>query len=258
MSEVQIIVPADVAPTINPNSPEHVSGRQVHRRILDFTRGGPANLDVGYNQSKAGIDVMTPYAYTKDEYCYNAAGRVRAESDGTPRDVVTGMFMWRPAGAATQRITVLEDYISICAFGPARTDGWSHRLPEDQVGRWDGPPDQKPRVQFKAVADVPPSDFRDLEMVAGEGVHRRVFDTPRMEVSHTMLKAGATLTGRPREREDIYWLESGAVTVSVAGASKPLGKREFLRVPAGATLEKLVADMPSTLIRWSAPASVEN
>ncbi len=46
--------PLDVAPTIRPDSPAHVEGRMVHRRVMMPSRGGPASLDISYNNYRGG------------------------------------------------------------------------------------------------------------------------------------------------------------------------------------------------------------
>lgn len=250
---MKIIRPDDIAPTINPAIPEHVDGRQVHRRILSHPDGGPSTIDVGFNQSSVEMNVTEPYAYDKHEYCYNVRGSVRVVNDDGMAEVGTGAFMWRPARAASYRISTMGNYSSICAFGPARTDGWSHRLPPEEVGKWDGDPADKPQPQFRSVADVAPTPFPGAR-VSGTVAYRQMFDTAHMEVSHIILEDGSTLAIVAQDREDIYWLETGMATIMAGDVGLTLNAGEFLHVGPGESIDELAVQGKSVLIRWSAPA----
>ncbi|MBB6123694.1 hypothetical protein [Sphingobium subterraneum] len=252
---MKIIRPEDVEPTINPNAAEHRDGTHVHRRILSHPHGGPATLDLGYNVSRVELDVQIPYAYNRDEFCYNVQGSVRAESDGAVVDARQGLFMWRPAGAATQRIATFGDYISICAFAPARTDAWSHRLPAEEVGKWDGDPDKKPRLTFRAWEDVEPEASGDDSPSVGADV-RHIFDTPRMQVTRVTLSRDTRLPIGKRGREDIYWLESGTVSASAGTETLTWRPGEFLQVRPGDTVDAFEALDDACFLRWSAPAAL--
>ncbi|WP_313803221.1 hypothetical protein [Sphingobium sp.] len=251
---MKIIRPDDVEPTVNPNAMEHKDGSQVHRRILSYPDGGPSTIDVGYNQSSRELDIAIPYAYNKHEYCYNIRGSVRAVNDGETVEAGTGMFMWRPAGAATYRVSTADNYSSICAFGPARTDGWSHRLPPEEVGKWDGDPAGKPQPQFRSLEDVASSPFAGAR-ASGTIIHRKMFDTPHMEVSHTIMEESASLEIAAHDREDVYWLESGAASVTSGDINLMMNAGEFLHVRPGESIEALAVRGRSVLLRWSAPAA---
>lgn len=232
---------------MNPASAEHRDGRQVHRRILSRLEGGPASIDVGFNRSAAGLDYATPYAYDRDEFCYTAAGSARMQSDGETVDFVAGQFMWRPAGAATQRFTVTSAYNSICAFGPARTDAWSHLLPPSRLDTEDGGA-SRPRLQFRSAGDVEP-----LAGTAPGVTHRVIFDAAAMEVSHIMLARGTRATLSQPGRDQVYFLEAGELVVSGDAGSLPVVGGQFLFVPAGGRLDPLSAEQDCVLVRWSAP-----
>ncbi len=240
-----VIDPLKVEPTINQASAEHRDGRQVHRRILSRSAGGPASIDVGYNRSKAGLDYAQPYAYDRDEFCYTAAGVARMESDGNIVDFAAGMFMWRPAGAVTQRFSVVADYNSICAFGPARVDTWSHMLPQARFAA----AGERPCVQFRSFAEVEP----ERSGAFGDGVeHRRIFTTPMMQVTHTVIPRGAVAYVSSSGRDEIYFLEQGSLSATVDGCSHRLPSGQFLIISAFQRCKGFAAETDCTLICWSA------
>lgn len=251
---MKIIRTEEVEPTINPASTEQRDGSQTHRRILSRLTGGPAALDIGYNRTTVPLDVAIAYAYDRDEFCYNARGSVRVENEAGPATASEGMFMWRPAGAATFHFKTEGEYISICAFGPARIDAWSHRLPAEKIGQWDGDPADKPKVHFRAADDVVPSVFPNAA-VTGSITHRLIFDTPRMEVSQTIMVESASLAIAAHNREDVYWLERGRVSLSAGGESLSWSGGEFLQVRPGENIDRLHADADAVFIRWSAWAT---
>lgn len=241
---MNVIDPNDIEPTINPASAEHRDGRQVHRRILSAMRGGPGSIDIGYNRSVAGLDYAVPYAYNRDEYCYTAAGSARMQSSGETVDFVAGQFMWRPAGAVTHRFTVTSAYNSICAFGPARIDAWSHLLPKAEIEAHDG----SLRPQFRNVSDAKPLEGTD------QGVtHRVIFDTPFMEVSHIMLSQGAQAHLSQPARDQVYFLENGSLLVSNKADSRRVREHQFLIVGAEQRFDMLAAEQDCIIVRWSAP-----
>lgn len=240
-----VIDPYEIEPTINPALAEHRDGRQVHRRILSRMRGGPASIDVSFNLSALGLDYAVPYAYDRDEICYTAAGSARMQSDGETVDFAAGLFMWRPAGAVTQRFTVTKAYNSICAFSPARPDAWSHVLPPSRIGAQGA---SRPRLHFRAAADVQP-----LPGTAGGLTHRVIFDAPAMVVSHITLTRGTRAELSQPGRDQVYFLESGALVVPTVTGPQRVAKGQFLFVPAGQRLETLPAEQDCVLIGWSAP-----
>lgn len=244
---MRVIDPADVEPTVNPASEEHREGRQVHRRILSLMTGGPASIDLGYNRTAEGIDFAVPYAYDRDEFCYTAAGSTRMQNDGETWDFVAGQFMWRPVGAATQRFTVTSAYNSICAFGPARVDGWSHILPESYHKADDGAA-ARPRVQFLNALDVAP------RANSGAGVtYRQIFDTPVMEVAHISLDRGARADLSEAGRDQVYFLERGSFAAVTDQQDIAVRQGQFFIVAAADHFGALVAEQDCVLIRWSAP-----
>lgn len=248
--QMHVIDPNNVEPTINQASAEHRDGRQVHRRILSPIKGGPASIDVGFNRTAEGIDYAVPYAYNRDEFCYTAGGSARMQCDGRTVDFLAGQFMWRPAGAATQRFTVTSAYNSICAFGPARVDGWSHILPEDYHRKSDLE-DERPQVQFRSPEEVEPRGDSESGVT-----HRIMFDTPHMEFSHIVLEAGAEAHLSRTGRDEVYFLEAGAFTISASEGSKRVKAGQFLFIPADEQFDLLRAEQNCVVIHWSAPASV--
>jgi mannose-6-phosphate isomerase-like protein (cupin superfamily) len=208
---------------------------------------------MGFNQSKGELDVAIAYAYDRHEFCYNVRGSAVAYNDGETVNVRAGTFMWRPAGAVTRRVTTADDYASICAFGPARTDGWSHRLSPERIDELRQLTDGPVRPQFRSVDQVPEVPFAD-GTVHGPVIHRVIFDTPQMVVSHIIFGSDGALAVEAQKREDIYWLESGKALVDARGSSLFLNEGEFLHIRPGEAIEKLTAQGPSVLIRWSAPA----
>lgn len=242
---MQVIDPDDIEPTVNLSSAEHRDGRQVHRRILSRLRGGPASIDIGFNRSATGLDYAVPYAYNRDEYCYTVAGCARMQSDGEAVDFAAGMFMWRPVGAATQRFTVTSPYNSICAFSPARTEAWGHLLPPAQIRDSAGMPN-RPRPQFRNPADV-----AQLATTEPGVTHRVMFDTPGMEFSHIALTSGVRARLSETHRDQVYYLEAGALFVSGETGSADVGEGQFLFVPSDENFDVLEAKSDSTLIRWS-------
>src|SRR5690606_32497764 len=110
--------------------------------------------DIDYNEYAGDLGGRLSYAYTKDEFCYQTSGRIVTESRGVVDDVQPGTFMWRPAGAATDAIEFVEDSVTSCAFGPAREDDWSHRLPPEQVEEWDGDEAKRHIPTYRHFSDV--------------------------------------------------------------------------------------------------------
>jgi quercetin dioxygenase-like cupin family protein len=253
---MKIISLQDVAPTINPNSPAHVAGTQVHRRVLSATKDGPKSIDVGYNTFKAGVTSDRPYAYTKDEFCYIPAGELKAESSGVTQIVLPGTFMWRPARVATHQVLVQKDSVSICAFGPAREDDWSHRLPLSEIG-WDGDESKRRLPRYLHYTSIAPSPLPEAPDDA-RIVHRRVISEDKdgsvhMELSHTTFDAGVTLGPSTNRRDDVCWLESGEMRFTAGGEEMILEAGEFIYRPAGTAVERIEVVEKSVLIRYSAP-----
>lgn len=238
---MRVIDPNDVEPTVNPNSAEHRDGRQVHRRILSRLRDGPASIDIGYNRSAAGLDYAVPYAYNRDEFCYTAAGSARMESGGEVIDFAAGLFMWRPAGAATHRFTVTHAYNSICAFTPARVDAWGHLLPASHAALLD-----RPRPRFLNPDDVEPRADTD------PGVqHRIIFDTPTLQFSHIVVDRGVNARLSHDDDDQVFLLDRGAAVVSQGAKTVRVEEGQFLFVPAGESFDGLQAEKDCVLICWS-------
>jgi hypothetical protein len=223
---VRIVDPRDVQPTVNPALPDHVSGRQVHRRILSVLSGGPRSIDVGYNTFKAGIRITQPYAYDRDEFCYIPQGEMALLNCDGCVTAAAGSFVHRPARAATHRVELLRDTISICSFSPARVDGWSHRLQPDQIGGRDGEgdcPDVRivPAEQGARVA----SPWAD---VAGHIEYSEMAMTQDFTLARATFEAG-TCFARPRaDRDEVWFVESGALTIGSSEDRQPVGAGKFV------------------------------
>ncbi|QKR99893.1 cupin domain-containing protein [Sphingomonas sp. CL5.1] len=241
-----VVDPRDIDPTVNRSSADHRAGRQVHRRILTAMRGGPASLDLGYNHSAAGMDHARPYAYDRDEFCYTVAGNARMVNGGEAVDFGGGMFMWRPAGAVTERFTVTSAYNSICGFGPARVDAWSHLLTPEQIAAQQALP-VCPIPQFRNVDEVQPLAGTD------DGVTLRVmFDTPAMTMSHIVLDAGARACFQQAARDRVYFVESGSLRATSAAETCAVTAHQFLVVTDRSHSDVLDARERCTIICWSA------
>jgi mannose-6-phosphate isomerase-like protein (cupin superfamily)/quercetin dioxygenase-like cupin family protein len=251
---MRILDPGDVEPTINPASPEHVSGRQVHRRILSVLKGGPASIDVGYNTFKAGIEITEPYAYSRDEFCYMAAGEMELLNDGAPVIAAGGSFVYRPTRAATHRVRVPKDTISICAFSPARADSWSHRLSAEEVGRWDGDEQDRPTVQVVPVEAAEQSDH-PWSKADGRIDYRQIVSTAHFTLAWAGLGAGRF--ARPSaDRDEVWFVAAGRLSVDDAGASRPVSSGQFVIWGPGDEVADLQIIEDCRLAIFSARSSV--
>jgi mannose-6-phosphate isomerase-like protein (cupin superfamily) len=248
---VEIIDPYKVEPTINPESQEHLEGTQLHRRVLSPMRGGPRSIDIGYNTFKAGLDVARPYAYSKDEFCYLAKGEFIATSRGDTVTMGAGGFMWRPPRAATERVRITKDSVSICAFGPAREDGWSHRLTSEEIDRLSTEELVNPRPIFysNTLLISPP-----WTNITGTIEFRRAISSPRMDVSRAAVSKDSSFRAFLDQRDEVWWLDSGKLTVVVDGVSHVVLAGQFItwRSDENAIVS---SDEDSVLVIFSAPAT---
>ena len=115
----------DIEPTVRPGDERYGDGRITHRRVISKPKDGSVHIDASHNIYKAGLE-GGPYAYTHDEICWLESGEIEMVSGGVTQTMRPGEFMYRPAGAATERIKVTKDSVSICFFAPAREGGWAH------------------------------------------------------------------------------------------------------------------------------------
>lgn len=255
---MDIISPMDVAPKVNRDLPAHVDGRRVHRRVVSATDGGPRSIDVGYNMFAKGLEGTTPYAYTKDEFCYTVSGELHGVS-GSVRSVSrAGTFTWRPAGAATHSSSMKADTVTICAFGPAREDDWSHRLPPDQVGRWDGQESDRPMPLRIHFSDVAPTPYPAAPQ-ASKVLYREIFSNAKngstfMDVSHTTFGERLALGSSTADRDEVSWLEAGQIEFEVGGMTRSQKAGEFCLRRAGETVTSAVVAAGTIQILFSAPA----
>jgi hypothetical protein len=254
---VRVISPDSIEPTINPNRPPELKDKQSHRRILSPMSGGPRSLDCGYNRFRAGLGGAASYAYLKDEFCFTSEGLMESVSHGATAVSSPGMFMWRPAGAVTDSLQVREDTLTICAFAPGRVDAWSHVVPPDQLAPWDGQGPRPPipiRKHFSQVDPTPcpwaPAN-RDI-------AHRVIFDRERdgsthLDVSHTMIWSSVTVTDVSSEKDQLWWLERGAVAIRVAGRWEHAQRHDFVFRAAGEAVGEMKIAAGSVIIGYAAP-----
>lgn len=245
---MRMIDPLDVEPTVNPAYAVHREGRQVHRRILSRDREGPDTIDVGYNRSTS-MNHQVPYAYDRDEFCYTAEGSALMTSFGEVVEFKAGMFMWRPAGAATHSFVVESAYNSICAFNPARADRWSHMHSQEKIAEIDGDPQGRPALTFVKTEDCPPLDIPGLDRGI---VHRKIFSTATMDVTHTTMPADSMASLGRAGRDEVYFVASGALVASDIERDVHLGSHKFLFSPAQETCGPLRAKTESVVVCWSA------
>lgn len=257
---VRTIDPATIEPLTRPDTDFREGGPAVHRRIVSQPRDGSVNLDIGYNVYQRGVGSAEPYAYDKDEYCYVSKGELQIESDGVTVLARAGDVMWRPAGAPTERTMVTEPIVGICAFGPARIDQNSHRIPSDRIGKWDGDLAAKPKVRWYDVAKIAPTVRPgEADFESGRIMERRVLTRQRdgvkgADVTHVTLKAGVRYVPGDVSAEQICWLEAGEIDILASGRTSRLAATHFLYRPAAAPLESLLARKDSTLICFIGPA----
>ncbi len=250
-----IISPDEVAPTLRPGATPDPNGRG-HRRVLSLQTGGPRAMDVGYNTFAPRSESAPPYAYTKDEFCYQAAGEMRSLSYDIKTASGAGTFMWRPAGAPTHGLTIAGDAISICAFGPAREDDWGHRLPPESIAPLNGDPATFPpprRIHYSAVE---PSPYPHAPQIPGI-VYREIFSAAKtasrfMDVSHTAFTQPTALAGVTGPRHEVWWLECGEILVSSGGEARSLRPHDFLYREASETLDLVAIAGGSVVIGYAA------
>jgi quercetin dioxygenase-like cupin family protein len=253
---MRIIRPADVAPIDNVGYPPETVGKIFHRRILNPANGGPASIDIGYNIYAGGLGGRRAYAYTKDEFCYTAAGAIRTESSGRVDTAAAGTFMWRPAGSATHAIAFMEDAISICAFAPARADDWSHRLDPETVGEWNGDGTGAVHPIFRHYSEIAPSAHPHAPSVSGVE-YRRIFcrtrdGTAHMDMAHSQFDAGISFANVTDGYDEIWWIERGEIEVTANAGTQRLTAHDFLFRGAGERLDAVKVVSDAIVISWSA------
>jgi ethanolamine utilization protein EutQ (cupin superfamily) len=249
------------APLVVDNGAKYIlNGMAQHRRVVSKGREGATRIDVSYNVYKAGLEVEQPYAYNADEICYFASGEMWLESDGEKVFAKPGYFMWRPAGAATQKGKVLADAVTICAFGPAREEGTGFRLPASEVGKWNGDPAKKPKVVFRDYRDVLPI-LRPGAAQYGDGrlVSRRIFTWAKdgivaLDASHNVYRAGLESGSYGYKVDEICWLEKGEIEMINAGVTQTFRAGQIMYRPAGAVTDHAKATQDTVSICFLAPA----
>lgn len=262
LPRVLLLDPMD-APLVVESGIKYIeNGMAQHRRVVSKDRQGATRIDISYNVYKAGLEAERPYAYNADEICYFVSGAMWLESDGEGVLAKPGYFMWRPAGAVTQRGKVLADAVTICAFGPARDEGF--RLPPSEVGKWSGDPAKKPKVIFR--------DYRDVEPMTRSGapqyddgrlVHRRVFTWAKdgavaLDASHNVYRAGLESGRYGYNVDEICWLEAGEIEMVNGGEKQVFRAGQIMYRPAGAMTDHAKATKDTTSICFLAPARTDD
>ena len=166
-----------------------------------------------------------------------------------------GSFVWRPIRAATERVRVHHDAISICAFSPARVDAWSHRLPPDEVGRWEGAKEDKPELLLYHAEDAsrrsPPWTKAD-----GDIDYRTMASTAGFELSRAAVTANTRFTRVPRERDEVWYLAAGEISISQSGDSHLATKGRFIFWNPGDVEADLLSREDSIVIIFSASSDI--
>jgi len=257
-----LLNPMDAPLVVESGSKAIESGMAQHRRVVSKDSHGATRIDISYNIYKAGLEAEQAYAYNADEICYFVSGAMWLESDGEGVLAKPGYFMWRPAGAATQRGRVLADAVTICAFGPARDERF--RLPPSQVGKWSGDPATKPKVIFR--------DYRDVEPMMRSGapqyddgrlVHRRVFTSAKdrvvaIDASHNVYRAGLESGSYGYNVDEICWLEAGEMEMITGGIRQIFKAGEIMYRPAGVVTDYAKATKDTVSICFLAPARTDD
>jgi hypothetical protein len=249
MPMVKVIDPKDVPPLINPNNEKSVKGLSVHRRVVSKPKDGSINLDLGFNKFAVSTDNPTKgLAYNNvDELCYLSSGEAEFINDGVKVIYRPGNFMWRPARAASELVTVTKEAVEVCAFGPARADNYGHVLPREEIGRWVGDPDRKPTARILDRSQPVPVITAGGQAI-GRAVITRVKDgAEKLDASYNMFKAGFATGAYSFPLERVCWLESGEVEMinNQPKAPKTIVKAgQFIYRPAGATtyISRVLAD----------------
>lgn len=236
---VRVINPQDVEPLIREDFVFSRDGKAVHRRVVSKPKDGSVSIDAGYNTYKTGVGANEPYAYDKDELCYFASGEMELESDGVVVIARPGNFMWRPAGAPTHRTKVTQDTVTICAFGPARNDAWSHKLATADIDKWNKSERERPRVRYYDYRYTLPTSAPDG---SGQVVHRPVVSASKdgavhIDANHTFYPAGASFGEYRHGRAEVCWFEAGSMELVSGGVEARVHAGQFLYRPAGASTE---------------------
>lgn len=253
---MQVIAPEDIAVTLRPGTPPDPQARG-HRRVLSLQTGGPPAMDVGYNTFAPRPDSTPPYAYTKDEFCYQAAGEMRSVSYDIKTVSGPGTFMWRPAGAPTHGLTIEGGTISICAFGPAREDDWSHRLPPEMIAPQDGDPAKHPPPRRVHFSTVEPTPYPHAPQAPGV-LYREIFSQAKtgsrfMDVSHTTFTTAAALEAVTGPRHEVWWLEQGRIVIAAGADARVLRPHQFLYRQADEILDLVAVAAGSVIVAYAAP-----
>lgn len=259
--EIQVLDPMETEPLVHGGSPDALSGRSQHRRVVSKPNQHSVGLDVGYNIYRKGVGSDNPYAYDKDELCYFPSGTGRFVSDGDAVLTQPGHLMWRPARAATQSGHALTDMVTICAFTPAREDPWSHRLPAAEIGKWDGDPGAKPKVRWFRLEDAKiilrpdEPNYRSGRIVERLFLPAQKDGVKGADVTFISYKAGVQIGPRTNEREQICWLESGDLQMTTTRQTQNVKPGFFLYSPAGSHIKSIDVTEDSDLLCFTVAGS---
>lgn len=119
MPSVKVINSYDVEPMIL-DTEFHRDGRATHRRVVTKPKDGAVSMDAGFNTYKAGVEFGSYSHPDNDEICYIVSGKIAMVNDGKEVELNAGDFMYRPKGASTDSLRIIEDMTCVCIFSPAR------------------------------------------------------------------------------------------------------------------------------------------
>jgi hypothetical protein len=255
---VQLIDPTTVSPLIGA-APWNANGPAEHRMVVSHQGDGATYLDMGYNSYKKGVRLSTPYAYKTDEICFLPSGRIRMEDeDGSTYERGAGRLMWRPAGGVTRSAEFLEDTVTICSMAPARLDANGHRVLPQDVGKWSGSPETKPRPHWYPMSEGPVITKMDSSASPGvvehEVLSRRKDGSAKESVVYVTLEKGAHLA-LSSAGEQICWVENGPLALSSGGVSRTAKPNTFFFRPDGVKVDLVKALSKAAMTCFSGPAS---
>ena len=252
---IEVVDPMKVTPLYG-RPPFDQGGSATHRRVINRQGNGSIQLDIGYNLYAAGTRLAAPYAYRTDEFCFVPRGRLVLKSGGGDTEMTGGGLMWRPRGAASDGLDVLEDSVTICAMSPARIDADSHRLPAQDVGKWSGDPALRPKLHFFTVETAPRLDRAHRSpgtaILEREMVSTRK-DGSKIGVIFTRFRPGGKV--RPvGTAEQICWVGKGRIDVQSGGDALIVATPSFFYRPAGVTIDAISASSGAEMLCFSGPA----
>jgi quercetin dioxygenase-like cupin family protein len=176
--------------------------------------------------------VVPRHAHEAEQLSWVFSGGLKFVIAGETIDVRAGDLLWIPSQIPHEAVA-LDDTYEMDVFSPIRhdwltgTDGYFHQ-----------PATQAPEFSNPASAANPATLFRwaDLAVEAmSESIHRAFLSGDRATIARIELRQGAVVPTHAHESEQITWVRSGALELSVAGV--------VYRVPAGSVL-RIPSNLP--------------